>query len=66
MNEPILPDGRMAKWVLLLTLLLALIGRLVVGQPPAETAPAPTFHEETHRASAEVVMDGHMDGRRPQ
>ena len=63
MNQPILPDGRMAKWILVLTLLLVLIGRLAAGQPPAETAPAPTAGEKLHGAAIGVVMDGHIGGR---
>ena len=63
MNQPILPDGRMAKWILVLTLLLVLIGRLAAGQPPAETAPAPTFCEKPPGASIGEVIDGRPDGR---
>ena len=63
MDQPILPDGRMAKWILLLTLLVVLIGRLAAGQPPAETAPAPTVYEKELGASVKVVVDGHTYGR---
>ena len=39
MSETPPPDGRVAKWVLLLTIALVLLARLVAGQEPAGQEP---------------------------
>ncbi|MBN2473367.1 MAG: serine protease [Pirellulales bacterium] len=56
------PDGRMAKWILLLTLLIALAARLAVGQEPEAGGPAGDLYERAKRASVEILVDDHLDG----
>ena len=59
------PDGRVAKWILLLTLLLATAARLAAGQEPAaeEAKEAgAALYEKAKRASVEVLVDGHLAG----
>ncbi|HYW80974.1 MAG TPA: serine protease, partial [Thermoguttaceae bacterium] len=59
-NPP--PDGRVAKWILLLTLFLVAAARIAAGQE-VETEPAETsLYEKAKLASVEVLVDDHMDG----
>ncbi len=72
MTQPTEHDGRVAKWVLLLTLLLMLLARVVAGaegesnngnQPPAdELRPPAELYQLAKRASAEILVDGHFGG----
>ena len=57
MTETPLPDGRVAKWILLLTLLLALAARLAAGQEVGAG-----LYEKARQASVEILVDDHLDG----
>ncbi|HUT12595.1 MAG TPA: trypsin-like peptidase domain-containing protein [Thermoguttaceae bacterium] len=56
------PDGRTAKWILLLTLLLMLLGRLASGAESPARKPLADVYQEAKRASVEVLVDGHLGG----
>jgi len=59
------PDGRTAKWILLLTILLLLLARIAGGQEPdAPLAgiPVPDLYKQARRASVEVLVDDHLAG----
>ena len=60
------PDGRVAKWILLLTLFLALAARLAAGQETdPEKPPQPTavdLYAEAKQALVEILVDDHLDG----
>jgi len=56
------PDGRVAKWVLLLMLLLMLVGRLASGAESPEGKPLAEVYREAKRASAEILVEGHLGG----
>jgi len=61
------PDGSVAKWILLLTLLIALAARVVAGQETAgqETAVEPSepgLYEKAKQASVVILGDDHLDG----
>jgi S1-C subfamily serine protease len=61
MTPPSAPDARMAKWILLMTLLLALAARLAAGADAA-AKPDADLYERAKRASVEVLVDDHLDG----
>jgi len=56
------PDGRFAKWILLLAILLALAARLAAGQENAAPPPGERLYDKLKAASVEVLVDGHLDG----
>jgi serine protease Do len=56
------PDGRMAKWILLLTLLLTLAARWAAGQDTATKGAGSSLFENAKRASVEVLVNDHLDG----
>ncbi|MEE8452883.1 MAG: S1C family serine protease [Thermoguttaceae bacterium] len=58
-NPP--PDGRMAKWILLLTLFLVAAARIAAGQE-VDNPPAETLYEKAKAASVEILVDDHMGG----
>jgi len=64
MTENRLPDGRVAKWVLLLTLFLVAAARIAAGQE-ADTQPTKqdgSLYEKAKLASVEILVDDHMGG----
>ena len=65
MTQPSERDGRVAKWVLLLTLLLVLAARIASGaenEPSVEPCPPAELYESAKRASVEILVDGHLGG----
>jgi len=56
------PDGRAAKWILLLMLLLMLLGRMAAGAESPARKPRAEIYREAKRASAEILVDGHLGG----
>lgn len=56
------PDGRVAKWILLLTLLLALAARLAAGGQAAAEKPVAELYKQAKLASVEVLVDDHLAG----
>jgi len=62
MRESIPPDGRVAKWILLFTLLLALLVRLAGGGETAAPGPQDDLYAKVRRASVEVLVQGRLEG----
>ena len=58
MNHSPLPDGRVVKWIVLLTLLLTLAARFVAGQEVAEKS----VYQTAKAATVEVLGNDHLDG----
>jgi len=56
------PDGRVAKWILLLTLAIVLLSRLASGQEVGNAPPVSKLYENVKRASVEILVDGHHAG----
>jgi len=56
------PDGRVSKWILLLTLLIALASRLAAGQETSREKPDPGLYEKAKRASVVILGNDHLDG----
>jgi len=61
-----LPEGRAAKWILLLTLLLLALARLAraegPGPPQPTEGPVAEIYRQAKRASVEVLVDDHLAG----
>ncbi len=62
MRESPPPDGRTAKWILLLTIFLVLMARLASGQETATQKPNAGLDATAKQASVEVLVDDHLDG----
>ncbi len=58
MNNSPLPDGRVVKWIVLLTLLLTLAARLAAGQEVAERS----VYQTAKAATVEILGNDHLDG----
>jgi len=56
------PDGRVAKWILLLTLAIMLLSRLASGQEIGDVPPMTKVYEQAKQASVEILVDGHHAG----
>jgi len=56
------PDGRVAKWILLLALFLALAARLAAGQEADGKQGGASLYEKAKRASVEILVDDHLAG----
>ncbi|NQU26610.1 MAG: hypothetical protein HQ567_35445, partial [Candidatus Nealsonbacteria bacterium] len=54
------PDGRMAKWILLLTLFLVLAAKLAAGAQGDEKPTTAELYATAKAASVEVLVDGHL------
>lgn len=62
MTPETLPDGRLAKWILLLTLLIVLAARLAAGAEPQPDRTTAELYRLAKRASVEVLLEGHLAG----
>ncbi len=62
MNHPPLPDGRVVKWIVLLTLLLTLVARFAAGQEAAEESAAARVYRTAKAATVEILGNDHLDG----
>lgn len=59
------PDGRTAKWILLLTLLLLALARIAGGAEAPESlaeVPLPELYQRARQASVEVLVNDHLAG----